>query len=177
MTFNGASNGCGADTVHATNGAGPDSTDATYTVTADTTAPSGGGLTVNGTAATNGGTSSYFTSGASVTLSTTPYSDGGSGLASQVVTVEQATLANDKLRRLRRPATVPARPDVTNGECYLFTITATDNVGNVTTLQTTVKVDTTPPARRRSRSAALGGQHLVSGTTLFYRPSAAGRSR
>ena len=52
-----------------------DSTDATYNVTADSTAPSGGGLTVNGTAATGGGSSSYFTSGGSVALSTTAYTD------------------------------------------------------------------------------------------------------
>ncbi len=79
VTFDGASSGGGAFTVHATNGAGTDSTDATYNVTPDSTAPSGGGLTVNGTAATGAGSSSYFTSGGSVALSTTAYSDAARG--------------------------------------------------------------------------------------------------
>ena len=34
---------------------------------------------------------------------------------------------------------------VSNGNCYRFTLTATDNVGNATVLTSTVKVDTTAP--------------------------------
>ena len=160
----------------ATNGAGTNSTDATYTITPDTTAPSGGGLTVNSTAATGAGSSSYFTSGASVALSTTPYSDGGSGLASQVVTVQQATLANDTCGAYGGSTTVGgATYGVSSGNCYRFMITATDKVGNVATLQTTVKVDTTAPVAPGIAFTGLSaGNTFVSGTTLFYRPSASG---
>ncbi len=176
VTFNGASTGAGAFTVHATNNAGSNSTDATYTLTPDTTAPGSGGLSVNGTAATGVGSSSYFTSGASVAVSTTPYSDGGSGMQSQVVTVQQAALANDSCGVFGASQTVPgATWNVSNGSCYLFTITATDHVGNVATLQTTVKVDTTAPvAPTIAYTGRSAGNTFVSGTTLYYRPSASG---
>ena len=51
--------------------------------------PAGGGL--------HGRTAAprYLTSGASVAIATTPYSDGGSGIASEVLTVQSATLAAD----------------------------------------------------------------------------------
>ena len=175
-TFNGASTGGGAFTVHATNNAALDSPDATYNVTADSTAPSGGGLTVNGTAATGAGSSSYLTSGGSVAVATTPYSDGGSGLASQVVTVQQASLSNDSCATYGGTIVVGgASYGVANGNCYLFTITATDNVGNVTSAQTTVKVDTTAPvAPGISFTGASAGNTFVSGSTLYYRPSAGG---
>src|SRR4029077_16908338 len=64
---------------------------------------------------------------------------------------------------------------VSSGNCYLFTITATDNVGNVATLQTTVKVDTTAPVTPTiAYTGTSAGNTFVSGTTLFYRPSAGG---
>ncbi|HEX6788597.1 MAG TPA: invasin domain 3-containing protein [Gaiellaceae bacterium] len=175
-TFSGSSTGGGAFTVHATNNAGLDSSDASYNVTADSTAPSGGSLTVNGTAATGAGSSSYLTSGGSVAVATTPYSDGGSGLASQVVTVQQATLSNDSCGTYGGTNVVGgASYGVANGNCYLFTITATDNVGNVTAAQTTVKVDTTSPVTPGiSFTGASSGNTFVSGTTLYYRPSAGG---
>ena len=167
VTFNGASTGSGAFTVHATNNAGTDSADATYNVTPDSTAPSGGGLTVNGTAATGAGSSSYLTSGGSVALSTTPYSDGGSGMQSEVVTVQQAALANDTCGSYGGPTTVGgATYGVSSGNCYLFTTTATDKVGNVATLQTTVKVDTTAPVTPSVVfSGTSAGNTFVSGST------------
>jgi hypothetical protein len=176
VTFNGASTGNGAFTVHATNNAGLDSSDAHYTVAADSNAPSGGSLTVNGTAATGAGSSSYLTSGGSVAVATSPYSDGGSGLASQVVTVQQATLANDTCGTYGGPTVVGgASYGVSDGNCYLFTLTATDNVGNVTTVHTTVKIDTTAPVSPGiSFTGASAGNTFVSGTTIYYRPSAGG---
>jgi hypothetical protein len=175
-TFNGSSTGNGAFTVHATNNASLDSSDTSYNVTADSTAPSGGSLTVNGTAATSVGTSSYLTSGGSVTVATTPYSDGGSGLASQVVMVQQASLSNDACGTYGGTTVVGgASYGVANGNCYLFSITATDNVGNVTTAHTTVKVDTTAPvAPGISFTGASAGNTFVSGSTLYYRPSVGG---
>ena len=70
--------------MHSTNNAGLDSADANFTVTADSTAPSGGGLTVNGTAAAAVATSSYLNTGTTVTIdSRTDYTDAGSGLAAR----------------------------------------------------------------------------------------------
>jgi|GEM_PF-5873558 len=176
VSFDGSSTGGGAFTVHATNNAGLDSTDASYDVTPDSTPPSGGSLTVNGTLASGAGTSSYLTSGSSVSVATTPYTDGGSGMASQAVTVQQATLANDVCGAYGGSTTVGGSSyGVSNGSCYRFTLTATDNVGNVTTVQTTVKVDTTAPlAPTVSFSGTSAGNTFVNGTTLYYRPSAGG---
>src|SRR5205807_2121050 len=138
--------GGGSYTVHSTNNAGLDSADAAYALTPDSTAPSGGSLTVNGIAASAAGTSSYFTSGASVALGTTPYSDAGSGVASEIVSVQQAGLAGDTCGSYGGATTVGGSSyGVDNGNCYLFTLTATDHVGNVTTVSSTVKVDTTAP--------------------------------
>ena len=50
----------GAQTVTATNPAGLTSATGTWTTSADSTAPSGGAFTANGTAATAGGSSSYL---------------------------------------------------------------------------------------------------------------------
>ena len=94
VTFNGLSTGDGTFTVHSTNNAGLDSTDGIYSVTPDPTAPSGGGLTVNGAVATTAGSSSYFTSGTSFTVGTIPYTDIGSGMASEVLALESSTPAD-----------------------------------------------------------------------------------
>ena len=170
VTFNGTSTGSGAGTVHATNNAGLDSGAASYTITADSTAPAGGSLTVNGGAA-------YLTSGGSVTIATTAYGDGGSGLASQVLTEEQAALAGDACGTFGTPSDVTGSTSrgVSNGNCYRFTLTATDNVGNAAVVTRTVKVDTTAPvAPAISFTGLSSGNTFVSGTTLFYRPSAGG---
>jgi hypothetical protein len=176
VPFNGSSTGGGSFTVHSTNNAGLDSASATYDVTSDSTAPSGGGLTVNGSTATSGGTSSYLTSGGSVSLSTTPYADGVSGVASQVVTVRQASLANDSCGSYGSSTAVGgATYSVSTGNCYLFTLTATDNVGNVTIVRTTVKVDTTGPVSPTvAYTGASAGNTFLSGTALYYRPSTGG---
>src|SRR5262249_56935406 len=119
---------------------------------------------------------SYFTSGSSVALATTQYSDGGSGMAGEVLTVRSASLANDVCGGYGGATTVTgASYGVANANCYEFTLTATDNVGNVTTLTTTVKVDTTAPlAPTVSYTGRSSGNTFVSGSTLFYRPSAGG---
>ena len=63
-----------------------------------------------------------------------------------------------------------------DGTCYRFTLTGTDNVGNVASISADVKVDTTPPSQP---SVVFG--NLSSGNTfdngagtLYYRPSAGG---
>ena len=92
------------------------------------------------------------------------------------MTVKQANLTNDSCGAYGAPATVGGTTyGVSNGNCYLFILTATDNVGNVSTLQTTVKVDTTAPvAPTIAFTGTSAGNTFVNGTTLYYRPSASG---
>jgi hypothetical protein len=177
VTFNGSSTGSGAHTVHATNIAGLDSTDAGFNVTLDATTPVNGALSVNGTGATGGGTSSYLTSGSIVAIdSRTDYTDAASGIATSDLTVRSAALANDTCGSFGSPATIAtATHGVSTGNCYLFTLTGTDRVGNAASLSTTVKVDTTAPVEPTTAFSGLSaGNTYVSGTTLYYRPSAGG---
>src|SRR5205823_4397145 len=105
------------------------------------------------------------------------YADAGSGLASEVLTVETATLAADACGAYGAPATITGNTTygVSNGNCYRFTLTATDHVGNAAMLTTTVKVDTTAPvAPAVSFSGLSNGNTYASGSTLYYRPSAGG---
>ncbi|HTZ05527.1 MAG TPA: SwmB domain-containing protein, partial [Gaiellaceae bacterium] len=177
-TFDGLSSGSNTYTVHSTDTAGLDSGDATYTVTADSTAPSGGALTVNGTAAAASPTSSYFTSGSTVTIdSRTDYTDAGSGIASSTLTVESAPFAANTCGAYGAPTTISGTTPqtVSNGNCYLFTLTGTDNVGNTASLSTVVMVDTTPPTQPTVVFSNLSsGNTFLTGSTLFFRPAPGG---
>jgi hypothetical protein len=165
------SGGTSTETVLSTNRAGLDSAAASYDVKADSTAPGGGTLTVNGG-------SPYLTSGSSVTIATTPYSDGGSGLKTESLTVESASLTNDTCGTFGSATDITgaASHSVSTATCYRFTLTATDNVGNAASTTQTVKVDTTAPvAPSVSFSNLSTGNTWDNGAgTLFYRPSAGG---
>ena len=151
----GASIGSGSHTVHSTNNAGLDSTDAPYTITADSTAPSGGGLTVNGTAGAAAPTSSYFTSGPSVAHRDDPLQRRRLGHGERDARGRAGHARHDTCSSSARPPTIAAPTySVANGNCYRFTLTATDRVGNATAVTTIVKVDTTAPVQPASRSAA-----------------------
>src|SRR5581483_11447312 len=141
VTFDGSSTGNGGSTVVAVNNAGVSSTPPTaFTVTKDAVAPAGGLLSINPYAGT-----------LAVPVAKTDFADADSGIASNVVTrsdpqapvggvcpangytgANGVTLPND---------TVPA-----DGQCYQYTLTGTDHVGNVATYRTIVLVDTTGPA-------------------------------
>ncbi|HXY80444.1 MAG TPA: SwmB domain-containing protein, partial [Gaiellaceae bacterium] len=178
VAFDHTSSGSNTYTVHSTDNAGLDSSDANFTVTADSTAPSGGALTVNGTAAAGVATSSYLNSGTTVTIdSRTDYTDAGSGLASSTLTVQSATLANDACGAYGSSSTISGTTpqSVSSGHCYLFTLTGADNVGNATSVSTVVMVDTTPPSQPTVSITGLSaGNTFLSGSTLFFRPSAGG---
>src|SRR6185312_14249023 len=66
----------------------------TFTVTPDTTNPTGGALTVNGTTATGPGSTSTNSSGSFTISAITDYSDGGSGLNTSLLTRQSATLSS-----------------------------------------------------------------------------------
>jgi hypothetical protein len=170
-----------ARTVSATNGAGTNSSDATYSIAADTTAPTGGALTVNGTAASGGGSVSYDTDGSFTIGTRTDYSETASatesGLASSTLVRTSASFsAPDVCGSFGSPTTISGNPDQ-NGlstGCYRYTLTGTDNVGNAVSISTTVKVDTSDPAAPTFSFAAVGGgaYYPGSGTRVYFKPDA-----
>ena len=140
----------------------------------DNSAPTGGTLSVNGGNAYST-TTSFAVSHVDYTVD-----GGGSGVASSVLTVASATLSNGVCGSFGAPA--PAVDGVfagAQGSCYRFTLTGTDNVGNVATTSSDVKVDTTPPTQPTITFGNLSsGNTFDDGAgTLYYRPSAGGTFR
>jgi PKD repeat protein len=137
-----------APTVLATSNVGVSSATASFGLVADSSAPTGGALTVNGTVASAAGSTSFNTSGSFTIGTRTNYSaDTGSGLASSVLTLAAGTLSNGVCSGFGAPVTIagnPAQSALAAG-CYRYTLTGSDNVGNAASLVTTVEVDKTAP--------------------------------
>src|SRR5262249_4041478 len=157
-TYNwtGAVTASGTQTITATNNATLTNTN-TFTLTPDTTNPTGGALTVNATTATSGGSNSYSNTGNYTISAINDYIDSGPGLASSTPTRQSATLSSSdgisdgSCGSYGSPTTISSRvtpiaQNLTGPTCYLYTLTGTDNVGNTTSISTTVKVDTTGPS-------------------------------
>ncbi len=147
----------------------------TLTVVADSTAPSGGSVRVNGVDASAAGTTSFAVGDFTVTA-LTPYSEAGteaaSGLSSSTLVRESATLAGNACGPFGGAAELTgAAPIAQTGlavGCYRFTLTGTDNVGNSSSVSTTVKVDTTAPtggALTANGTGALPGGVTSTSTT------------
>src|SRR5205823_10499437 len=101
----------------------------------------------------------------------------GSGVASSVLTVSSAPLANGTCGSFGSEGPASDGPfSASDGTCYRFTLTGTDRVGNVASISTTLEVDTTAPSQPSIAFTGLsGGNTFDDGTgTLFYRPSAGG---
>jgi len=145
-----AATGAGTQTVTATNGAGG-TTAASFTLVRDVTAPAGGALTVNGTAASGAGTSSTvstpsFTIGLRTDF-TEALSGAAAGLASSTLVRDQSTLTGATCGATWTAATTlvgtPAQnagSGIVTGNCYRYTLTGTDTVGNTAALTTIVRV-------------------------------------
>ena len=157
----------------ATNGAGVTGASASFTAQSDSTAPAGGAFSANGTAATGGGSSSYLNSGTTLTInSRTDYTEAqtatASGLANSTLTMQTGTLSANSCSAYGAPATITGTTSqtVASGNCYLLTLTGTDNVGNAATITTTVKVDTSAPSAptdlrlQRPHELVLPGRRL-----------------
>ena len=139
----------GTSSVTASNNAGLTSSATSFTAQVDSTAPGGGAFTANSVAASGGGSSSSITAGTTLLInSRTDYTDGGSGLASSTLAMQTGTLSGNACSGYGAPATIvgTASQTVASGNCYLLTLTGTDNVGNTATISTTIKVDTTAPS-------------------------------
>ncbi len=135
-------------TVTATNGVGA-AANATYNLVADSSAPTGGALTVNAVAASVAGTSSFNKTGGFTIGTRTDYAtDAGAGVASSALTRAIAPLTANTCGTYGAPVTIagnPAQSGLADG-CYLYKLTGTDNVGNAASVSETVKVDATLPA-------------------------------
>ncbi len=147
----------------------------------DTTPPTSGALTVNGTGATAAGSSSFNTSGNFTIGTRTDYTETQSltqsGLASSTLTLATATLAGNQCGSFGAPTTIagaPAQSGFAAG-CYLYTLTGADNAGNSASVSTTVKVDTTAPTKPTLTFSALSNAFYKAGNnTLYFLPAANG---
>jgi hypothetical protein len=182
-TWSGAVAASGSQTVTASNNANLTNT-GSFTVTPDTAVPTGGALTVNGTAATGAGSSSYNNTGSFTIGLRTDYTDSGSGLASSTLTrrgpallssggIADGTCANFTGAQTQLTGT-PNQSGLTTG-CYLYTLTGADNVGNTVSISTIVKVDTSGPSVPAVTLSNAAGNTFVSGTTAYINPQS-GRS-
>ncbi|HEV8462440.1 MAG TPA: Ig-like domain-containing protein [Gaiellaceae bacterium] len=161
----------GAPTIpaHGTDRAGNSQNDTTFAVTLDNTAPTGGSISVPA-----------YVSSTSVTITSGNYSDGGSGLAGGSNTITrsagQSPTAGVCPGSGYTGATTVTSPDtgVSNGRCYVYTVSATDNVGNTTSVTSSpVLVDTVAPSDALTLNSVSGGV-FKSGTTIYYKGNAAG---
>jgi hypothetical protein len=170
-------------TVFSTNGASVNSANASYSIVSDTSSPTSGAFSANGTAASAGGSSSYLTSGTTLTInSRTDYSETqsatASGLASSTLTIQSATLSNNVCGSYGASSTISGTTSqtVSSGNCYLLTLTGTDNVGNTASVSTTVMVDTSAPTTPSLSFTGLSSNAFYSTgqNTLYFRQAAGG---
>ncbi len=131
------------------NAAGHQTSAGTFTLTPDATIPTGGALTVNGVAASSGGTTSTSTSASFPIDVRTNYAEAASptesGLASSNLVRDRYPFANNACNFTTSDETIVTGSGTTNsgtagGYCYVYTLTGIDNVGNSVSLKTTVKV-------------------------------------
>ena len=159
-------------TIVSTDNVGNATTD-TVTFNRDTTAPTGGALTVNSVAASAGGTQSYDTDGSFTIGTRTDYTDAASGIATSTLTRENGTLLADVCSAYGAPTTIvgsPAETGLATG-CYRYILTGTDNVGNTVSVTTVVKVDTSNPtatATAPTEGTNPGNQFYVVGSDTHY---------
>ncbi|MFL5946424.1 MAG: Ig-like domain-containing protein, partial [Gaiellaceae bacterium] len=177
-TWNNTTSDSGSHAVVATNGAGA-TTNASFTLTPDSTAPSGQSLTLTGANAP------YYGS-APVTFSLGNGSDGAAGLdaASATVTRETGTLSGDSCSGFTADGGTYTSPDTTvsGGHCYRYSFTIADNVGNASAPVTaTAKVDTAAPSIAVDAPTELTGDAAQyydgASKTLFFRSTGSGSFR
>ncbi len=162
----------GAKTVLATTASAQTST-AAITISADSAAPTGQTITVNG--------GPFFASN-SVPLTISRGADAGAGVdpAGDVVERAAAPLRNGVCGTFGSFTAVTlvggADNSVTTGSCYRWQLKVTDYVGNVSTASVAsadAKVDTTPPMAPNLLFTGLLNAG-ADGNAVYYQPSAAG---
>ncbi len=111
----------------------------TTTLKWDNTVPVTGALTVNGVAATAGGSTST-SNVTSFAIARTDYTDAGIGIASSTLTREFATLTGVTCGTFGSSTVLTGNPTQTGlaPGCYRYVLTGVDNAGNTTSLTTVV---------------------------------------
>jgi hypothetical protein len=140
--------------VTATNRAGLTSAPTSFTLTGDGTAPTAT-ATCNGSPCSTGW---YTTSPVSLALNA---SDGGSGVASTLYSLDGSAPSLPYSTALNITATTTVAYAVT------------DKVGNTSTASVTIRVDTTPPSTPALSFSALTNAS-VTGSSVYYRSGAGG---
>jgi hypothetical protein len=115
------------------------------TVKVDLLAPIAGAITVNGTAASAGGTTSI--TNASFPIVRTDYTDGETGITSSLTVASTTYTAGVCGTTFGATTTLIGAPTQTGLAvgCYRYTLTGTDTAGNTASISTTVKYDPTAP--------------------------------
>ncbi len=145
-----------------------ETTHTTATIKVDTVNPTGGAITANGS-----GSASYNATG-TIALTKTDFGDGGSGIASNVITRATATLSGNTCGSFSGATVVPTLSDSgLSTACYRYTLTGTDTAGNSATVTSAiVKVDTSPPTAPIVTPSAATGSTYINGSTVFINPQA-----
>ena len=118
----------------------------TTVVRVDSTRPQGGALTVNGTAASAGGTSSSSVSGNYAVTGLTPFTDADTGIAETTLTVTPGVAVVGGCGAFDEPSTSTlggSTPIAQSGQspgCYRYTLRSTNGFGASASVSTTVRV-------------------------------------
>jgi hypothetical protein len=143
----------------------------TTTVKLDTTAPTGGALTVNSTVASSGGSTSTNTTGSFTVSVLTAMTDTNSGMASTVLTRTWAPSVGgvcgtfDSSTTATITGTLPIAQSALAPGCYRYVLTGTSGVGGTATLTTTVRTDSTGPVGGALTANGVNG--TTAGTTSY----------
>ena len=144
------------------------SSQTTLALVVDNTGPTGGALRVNGVDATTTGSSSTDLDGSfTIGLRTDYNTDAGAGIASSVLTRQQAPVVGDVCGTFGSTSTIsgtPAQSGLADG-CYRYALTGTDKLGNTSTISTTVKVRSLPIVTLTSVTDGGGHRERFNGTT------------
>lgn len=150
---------------------------ADLTFVGDGAGPTGGALTVAGVAGEGSGATAYSRTGTFSGTFTAYGADSLSGLAVSTMVRETAPLAGAVCGTYGSSVTLTGTTITASSlaaNCYRYTLTGTDKVGNTSSLSVIVRVDTVGPTQLLSTSSVFAH---ISGTTLFYNGAAAsGRS-
>jgi hypothetical protein len=149
-----------------------------FTLQVDSTPPTGTPTVAIDTAAT--GSNGWYTGNGSVQIAVSgaqgTAADAESGLAAGV-TLQYQRYTSDCATLQLDWTTFSSPLTISTSGCYLFRSVVADNVGNTTSSGTaTARVDLVAPgvSLALSETSDPNGNQAVSGTTVFYKPGAAG---
>ena len=170
-----------ARTIAANNGAGCSSATASYTAILDSTAPTGGALTVNGVAASAGGDDELehdrqlrhrraHRLERNARAPPLRASRRARSCATRRRSRTTSAAAYGSATTITGTPTQDAAAGIATGICYRYTLTGTDQVGNSATVSTIVKVDAAAPVTT-DNTAAIGNGWKTTTQTVTLTPT------